>query len=95
MLEALFHLLFGFVFFLERNFPRMNFNWDTLAPGLAAYVLALFMFHWSMRKFCRARTRDWSFRSSCVVALLLPAVFGISFIVPGLILQIQALAGGF
>lgn len=95
MFEALHHLLFGFVFFLARNLQRMNFNWDTLAPGLAAYVTVLFIFHWSMRKFCRARSREWSFRSSCVVALLLPAAFGITFIVPGVILQIQALAGGF
>jgi hypothetical protein len=95
MFEALYHLLFGFVFFLGRNLQRMNFNWDTLAPGLAAYVAALFVLHWSLGKFCRARSREWSLLSSFVVALLLPALFGLTFIVPGVILQIEKLAGGF
>lgn len=93
MLDVLFHLLFGFVFFLERNFERMNFNRDTLVPGFIAYGLLVLLLHWKLRRICQARGRVWSFGSSLLVALLLPAVFAISFLVPGVLLQLEGLAG--
>lgn len=94
MQEGLYHLLFGFVFFLCRNLQRMNLNWDTLAPGLTAYGMVVLLLHWGLRRFCRIRSREWSFLSSFVVALLLPAVFGISYLVPGVILHLGELAKG-
>ena len=94
MLEMLFHLLFGFVFFLGRNLGRMNFNSDTLVPGCVAYGLAVLLLHLSLRRLCRKGGRAWSFYSSLLVGLLLPAVFGISFLVPGVMLQLLELAAG-
>ena len=92
MLDILHHFLFGFVWFLERNLGRMNFNADTLVPGCFAYGLVILLLHWKLRRLCRKRGRAWSFHSSILVGLLLPAVFGISLIVPGVMLQLQALA---
>ena len=92
MLDILHHFLFGFVWFLERNLGRMNFNADTLVPGCFAYGLVILLLHWKLRRLCRKRGRAWSFCSSILVGLLLPAVFGISLIVPGVMLQLQALA---
>ncbi len=94
MLDILYHFLFGFVCFLERNLGRMNFNADTLVPGCIAYGLVVLLLHWKMRRLCRKCGRAWSFGSSFLVVLLLPAVFGISFLVPGVMLQLQALAAG-
>ena len=93
MLEILFHFMFGFGFFLERNFARMNFNRDTLVPGLIAYGLLVLLLHWKLRRTCQSRGRVWSFGSSLLVALLLPAVFAVSFLVPGVLLQLEGLAG--
>jgi hypothetical protein len=94
MLDSLFHLLFGFVFFLERNLARMNFNADTVVPGLIAYGLLVLLLHRKLRRQCLTRGRVWRFSSSLLVALLLPAVFCISFLVPGVILQLQELVAG-
>lgn len=94
MLEALFHLLFGFVYFLERNLGRMNFNADTLVPGCIAYGLVVLLLHWKMRQLCQKRGRAWSIYSSFLVGLLLPALFGISFLIPGVILHLQELSAG-
>ncbi|MES2658766.1 MAG: hypothetical protein V4689_09110 [Verrucomicrobiota bacterium] len=94
MPDVLFHLLFGFFFFLNRNLERMNFNADTFVPGLGAYLIFVGILHLMMPRLCRVRQRTWSFRSSCVVALLLPALFGISFLIPGVILLLQEIAKG-
>ncbi|MES2440553.1 MAG: hypothetical protein V4584_15915 [Verrucomicrobiota bacterium] len=72
----------------------MNFNGDTLVPGCIAYGLVILLLHWNMRRLCRKRGRAWSFGSSVLVGLLLPAFFGISFLVPGVMLQLQELAAG-
>lgn len=92
MLDLLLHLLFGFVIFLERNFARVNYNLDTLVPGLIAYGFVILLLHRKLLQFCRTRGRTWSLRSSIQVGLLLPAVFGISLLVPGITLQLQELA---
>lgn len=94
MLDILYHFLFGFVWFLERNLGRMNFNADTLVPGCIAYSLVILLLDGKMRRLCRKRGRAWSFCSSILVGLLLPAVFGISLIVPGVMLQLHELAAG-
>ena len=94
VLEALFHLVFGFVYFLERNVGRMNFNADTLVPGCIAYGLVILLLHWTLRRLCRKRGRAWNLYSSFLVGLLLPAVFGISLLIPGVMLQLQELAAG-
>jgi hypothetical protein len=94
MLDALFHLLFGFAFFLEKNLARMNINADTLVPGCVAYGLVVLLLHWKLRLLCQKRGLTWSFYSSILVGLLLPALFGISFLVPGVMLQLQGLTAG-
>lgn len=72
----------------------MNSNADTLVPGCLADGLVVLLLHWNLRRLCRNRGRAWSLCSSFLVALLLPAVFGISLLVPGVLLQLQELAAG-
>ncbi|MES2474672.1 MAG: hypothetical protein V4640_02745 [Verrucomicrobiota bacterium] len=92
MVDVLFHLLFGFLFFLGRNIGQMNFNADLFVPGFGAYLIFVCILHFLMRRRCREKQRIWSIRSSCAVALMLPALFGISFLIPGVILLLQELA---
>jgi hypothetical protein len=91
LFQLLYHLFCGFIFFLGRNLARMNFNADTLVPGLAAYGLCVIALHILMKRVCRVREKPWSFLGSCIVSLLLPALFAISVLVPGVIFQIQQL----
>lgn len=92
--EFLYHLLCGFVFFLGRNLTRMNFNVDTLVPGLLAFGICVVALHVVMKRVCHNRGMSWSFSGSCIVSLLLPALFATSFLIPGVILQIQQLLKG-
>ena len=92
--EVLYHLLCGFVFFLSRNLTRMNFNADTLVPGLLAFGICVVALHVVMKRVCHNRGRSWSVRASFLVSLLLPVLFATSFLIPGVILQIQQLIKG-
>lgn len=90
-LEIPWRLLTGFASFLRLNLPRISSDAGTWAPGLAAFVLALGVGHFFLRGWAKNRNRPWSAGSTLCAGLVLPLLFAISFLVPGVLLQVQLL----
>lgn len=90
--ELIAHFVGGFVFFLMENVPKISTDHATWLPGIVAFLLATGLAHWMLKKAARKRDREWSFKTTACLALILPVLFVISFIVPGLILQADSLA---
>ena len=91
-LEVIWRLLTGFTSFLRENLPRISSDAGTWAPGLAAFGLALMVGHYFLRGWARKRNRPWSSGSTPCARLVLPLVFAPSFVVPGVLLQVELLA---
>lgn len=89
----LLRLATGFYQFLAANLPRSSANADTLIPGIAAYLIATLAAHRMIASFYQRRGRTWPFSNTCCLAALLPVLFIIAFLVPGVILQLKLLAG--
>lgn len=85
------HLVGGFVFFLRDHLPRMSWNAATWIPGSTAFVMAILFIHRPLKKWAAARERSWNGASTCCLAALIPLLFGISFLVPGVLLQVRLL----
>jgi hypothetical protein len=83
----------GLYHFLAANLPRISTNADTLMPGIAAFVIATLAAHRMISAFYQRRGKHWPFSNTCCLAALLPVLFIIAFLVPGVILQLQLLAG--
>jgi len=79
--------------FLAANLPRISANTDTLIPGLGAYLIATLVAHRMIAGFHQRRGKIWRFSNTCCLAALLPVVFIIAFLVPGVILNLKLLAG--
>lgn len=90
--ELIAHSLGGFVFFLMEKLPRISTDRATWLPGIGAFLLATVLADVMLKKAARNRDRDWNFKTTACLSLLLPVLFAISFIVPGLILQVNSLA---
>lgn len=84
----------GCYHFLTTNLPRISVNADTLIPGIAAFVIATFAAHGMIAAYHRKRGKHWPFLNTCCLAALLPVLFIIAFLVPGVILQVKLLFGG-
>jgi hypothetical protein len=84
----------GCYHFLTANLPRISANADTLIPGIAAFVIATLAAHGMIAAYHRKRGRNWPFSNTCCLAALLPVLFIIAFLVPGVILQVKLLIGG-
>jgi len=91
MSEVLLHLTAGFYFFLRDNLPAMSFDAGTWGPGLTAFLLAMIFGHRFLSSWAARMGRYWSFGSSFCLALVVPVLFVISFIVPGVLLQWEML----
>lgn len=91
VLEIFWRLLTGFVAFLRVNLPRISSDAGTWGPGLAAFGLALVFGHYFLRGWARKRNRPWSAGSTLCAGLVLPLLFAISFLVPGVLLQVEML----
>ena len=91
-LEIIWRLLTGFASFLRVNLPRISSDAGTWGPGLAAFGLALVVGHFFLRGWARKRNRPWSAGSTLCAGLVLPLLFAISFLVPGVLLQVERLA---
>ena len=89
--EAAFHLLCGFWFFLDEKLPAISSDAGTWGPGLAAWLIALAVGHRFLRDWARARGIQWMVTTTTCLGLLLPVLFAISFIVPGILLQVDGL----
>lgn len=88
-LEVPVRLLAGFAFFLAENLPRLSTDAGTWGPGLAAFCIAVLVAHRLLR-----RRRRWPLSATVCAALFLPLIFAVSFLVPGVLLQIRALMEG-
>ena len=89
--EFLLHLLGGFGFFLHRNLPAISMNSATWIPGVSAFLLVLVVGHRFLKRWATYRGHAWSFTNTFCAAMLLPVLFGIAFIVPGALLQVDLL----
>lgn len=93
ILDILWHLITGFVRFLDGNLRRVSSSAETWGPGLAAFFGTVFVGHRILRSWSRKRRHPWPVRSTICIALLLPVFFIISFLLPGMLLQLRGLAG--
>jgi hypothetical protein len=91
VLEIFWRLLTGFASFLRVNLPRISADAGTWGPGLAAFGLALVVGHFFLRGWAKRRNRAWSAGSTLCAGLVLPLLFAISFLVPGVLLQVELL----
>ncbi len=92
ILEIFWRLLTGFASFLRENLPRISADAGTWGPGLVAFGLALVVGHFFLRGWAEKRNRPWSAGSTLCAGLVLPLLFAISFLVPGVLLQVERLA---
>jgi hypothetical protein len=92
--EILWHLATGFVRFLQTNLRNISSDSGTWGPGLACFLFAIVTIHWFGAKLARRRERRWRISHSIAFGMLLPSLFVVSFLVPGIILQIGSLNQG-
>ncbi len=90
----LIRLLVGFLSFLTHNLSAISFDSGTWGPGIAAYLAALSLGHRFLSRWASRSGRPWSFATTFCVFLILPVLFGISFLVPGVLLQWDLLRQG-
>lgn len=83
--------LFGFVPFLQNNLPAISWNAATWGPGLGAFVIATIFAHRWLARWAARTGRPWSFVTTFCLMSLVPVLFVISFIVPGVLLQWEML----
>ncbi len=83
--------LTGFGHFLVRNFPLISWNADSWVPGLGAFLISWFFIHRWLSRWAKRTNRPWSLMTSFCMVSLVPVLFVISFIVPGILLQWDAL----
>jgi Mn2+/Fe2+ NRAMP family transporter len=79
--------------FLAANLRVISLNADILVPGIAAFVIGTLATHRMLAGFHQRRGRHWPFSNTCCLAALLPVCFTIAFLVPGIILHLELLAG--
>jgi hypothetical protein len=91
LFEVIWRLLTGSISFLRDNLPRISADAGTWGPGLAAFGLALVMGHYFLRGWAKKRNRRWSAGSTLCAGMVLPLLFAISFLVPGVLLQFELL----
>lgn len=88
----IYHLVFGFWFFLRDNLKAASPNADTWAPGLLAFIVALWIAHLYVAKWARMRGVHWSAASTLALGMLLPVSFALAFLVPGILFHARSLA---
>jgi hypothetical protein len=84
-------LMIGFIPFLQNNFSEISWNARTWGPGLGAFLVALVFSHRYLSKWAERSGRQWSFLTSFCLFMIVPVLFVISFIVPGVLLQWEVL----
>jgi hypothetical protein len=81
----------GFWHFLTANLPMISWNAATWGPGLGAFLIAVVFLHRWLSRWASRTGRPWSFATSFCLVSLVPVLFVISFIVPGVIVQWEML----
>jgi hypothetical protein len=92
-LDAVFHLVAGCWFFLREKLPTVSSDAGTWGPGVVAWMVALAVGHRFLRNWAAARGCQWRATTTACLGLVLPVLFVISFIVPGILLQVDGLRG--
>lgn len=85
------HFGAGFWFFLRENLPAMSSDAGTWGPGLGAFLLATVLVHHFLAAWAARTNRHWSFATSFCLVLIVPVLFVIAFIVPGVLSQWEIL----
>ncbi len=88
----IYHLLFGFWFFLRDNLKAASPNADTWVPGVFAFIAALWIAHHYVVKWARMRGVHWTAASTLALGMLLPVLFALAFLVPGILFHARSLA---
>lgn len=89
--KVVFHLIAGFVFFLRANLPAISTDAATWGPGLAASILTFVIAHCFLRSWASKQNRTWGLGMTQCLVLILPVLFIVSFLVPGVLLQLNSL----
>lgn len=83
--------LTGFWHFLATNVPAISWNAATWGPGLGAFLIAVIFAHRWLSRWASRTGRPWSFATSFCVVSLVPVLFVIAFLVPGVLVQWEML----
>ncbi len=83
--------LIGFWYFLAANLPAISWNAATWGPGLGAFLIAVVFLHRLLSRWASRTGKQWSFATSFCVVSLVPVLFVIAFLVPGVLLQWEML----
>jgi hypothetical protein len=83
--------LTGFWHFLAANVPAISWNAATWGPGLGAFIIAVVFLHRWLSRWASRTGRSWSFATSFCLVSLVPVLFVISFLVPGVLVQWEML----
>lgn len=86
-----FEFIGGFWFFLRENLTAMSWDAGTWGPALGAFLLATLLAHRFLSAWAVRTNRHWSFATSLCVALVVPVLFVVAFIIPGVLLQWEML----
>lgn len=92
--QAALRFLGGFYFFLRENLPRISTNAATWVPGLMAFFLGVVAIHFLFAKQVRRKGLSWGLGTSFALAAIVPVLFVVAFLAPGVILQIRDLPAG-
>jgi hypothetical protein len=87
----LLHFGAGFGFFLRENLPAMSSDAGTWGPGLGAFLLATIFAHRFLAAWAARTNRHWNLATTSCLALTIPVLFVIAFIIPGVLLQWEIL----
>lgn len=87
----IYHLVFGFWFFLRDNLKAASPNADTWVPGVLAFIAALWIAHLYVAKWARRRGVHWTAASTLALGMLLPVLFALAFLVPGVLFHARSL----
>ena len=83
--EALFHFLLGWLFFLKKNLTSLEWNFEMLACGIVALILATFGLH---RLLIWLRKQSaWKASWTISISALMLTLFGASIAMTGIIHQ--------
>ncbi|MCW1885066.1 hypothetical protein OKA04_10035 [Luteolibacter flavescens] len=81
----------GFGYFLRENVPRISSDAGTWVPGIVSLLLSIAVIHAFGRLWARHRQQPWKVSTSLALGMVVPLLFVISFLVPGVILQVDGL----
>lgn len=86
-LSLVFRLVAGPVYFLSRNLPAISVNADVWIPGVLAFLVAVGVTHGLALRSAAKRGRRWPVSATVALSAVLPLLFSIAFLVPGILLQ--------